>query len=291
MSEPIESSRFRERPSPAGSPRWHVPGHLAERYAAGTLDAVQVMSVEAHLAGCERCRAAVPADEPWLAASWDRILDEVDRPRTRAAERVLRLAGVPEHLARFLVATPGLTRAWLVSVAFVLAFAVAVANLMPAHMEALLAFLAIAPVLPLAGIAAAYGPHVDPVYELQAATPMAGSRTLLLRSVAVLVPAVVMTGLATPFLPGPPGLSTAWVLPSLVLTLVALALSSHVPVRVAASLLASCWLGTVLLSGGVTGDRFGPFHPPAQLLYGCATLIVTSLLYARHRHPDQGEPR
>jgi hypothetical protein len=108
--------------------------------------------------------------------------------------------------------------------------------------------------------------------------------------VAVLVAAGAMTGLATPFLPGPPGLGAAWVLPSLLLTGAALARYGRVPMALAATMLASCWLGVVLFLGGISGDRFGPFHPQAQILYGCAALIMVLLIYKRHREPE-GDPR
>ncbi|MFB4278165.1 hypothetical protein ACBJ59_22935 [Nonomuraea sp. MTCD27] len=134
-------------------------------------------------------------------------------------ERLLSRAGVPGHLARLLVATPALSRAWVVAVVVVLACAVAVGQAArDVGASYLLAFLVAAPVLPLAGIAPAYGRHVDPVHETQAATPMAGPRLLLLRAGAVLATAVVLTAAASPWLPGPPGRGAGWLLPSLALS-------------------------------------------------------------------------
>ncbi|MFB4278166.1 RNA polymerase sigma factor [Nonomuraea sp. MTCD27] len=60
---------------------WHVPGDLMDRYLTGRLEPAVVMSVEAHLTRCARCRAAVPYEEEWPAAGWERLEEEVDRPR------------------------------------------------------------------------------------------------------------------------------------------------------------------------------------------------------------------
>ncbi|GAA0939162.1 zf-HC2 domain-containing protein [Nonomuraea longicatena] len=277
------------------NPQWHLPQELIEQYAGGRLGPVQVMSVDGHLARCERCRAAVPYEREWLAASWERVEDLVDRPRTRPLARLLRLFGVPEHVAAFLAATPALARGWLVAVTAVIAFAVAAAHLAvrdpQAGLGGLAPFLVLAPVLPPAGIAFAYGPRVDPVHELQAATPMGGARSLLLRAVAVLVTAIVLTGAATPLLPGPPGLTAAWLLPALALTSATLALSTRFSPPTSAAALSAAWFGAVVTGAELTGDVLAPFSPEAQALYGAAALILIPLVYLRRARFDSGEPR
>ncbi|MEV0230589.1 zf-HC2 domain-containing protein [Nonomuraea sp. NPDC050786] len=268
--------------------QWHLPAELMEHYVTGHLEPAQVMSVESHLAGCARCRAAVPYSVEWLDTSWAGIEDVVDRPRPRPLARLLRRAGVPEHVAVFLAATPALARGWLVAIASTLAFAVGAGQLAARHpgLEpyAMLPFLAVAPVLPLAGVALAYGRHVDPVYELQAATPMAGVRSLLLRAVAVLTTAVVLTGLAAPLLPGPPGLAAAWLLPALALTVAMLALSTWVSPPISASVFGAGWVCAV-----VGGEQLA-FSLEAQIGYALAALILIPLVYLRRARFDPGEP-
>ncbi|GAA4587193.1 hypothetical protein GCM10023194_35410 [Planotetraspora phitsanulokensis] len=275
--------------------QWHLPGELIQRYATGRLEPVQVMSVETHLSRCAACREAVPYDEEWLATSWERIEDLVDRPSPRPAARLLHRAGVPDHLATFLAATPTPARGWLAAVGAVLTFAVTAAHLAGQDpfwaVHAVVPFLTIAPVLPLAGIALAYGPHVDPVHELQAATPMAGPRLLLLRALAVLVPAVVLTSIAAPFLPGPGRLAAAWLLPALALTAGTLALSTRVSPRLAAGGLVTAWLAALALEGGLAGHVFVFFSPAAQALYGTAAPILAVFAYRRRAHLDPGESR
>ncbi|MEV0150666.1 MULTISPECIES: zf-HC2 domain-containing protein [unclassified Nonomuraea] len=273
---------------------WHLPQELIEQYVSGCLEPVQVMSVESHLARCGRCRAAVPYEREWLAASWEKIEDLVDRPRPRPVALLLRRFGVPEHVATFLAATPALTRGWLLAVTAVTAFAVAAAHLVSrdpqAVFDGLVPFLVLAPVLPLAGIAVAYGPRVDPVHELQAATPMGGARALLLRAVAVLVTAIVLTGTATPLLPGPPGLTAAWLLPALALTAATLAMSTRFPPMISAAALTATWFGAVVTSTKLTGDVLAPFSLAAQALYGAAALILIPVIYLRRARFDPGEP-
>ena len=46
-------------------------------------------------------------------------------------------------------------------------------------------FLALAPLLPMVGVALAYGPTADPAYEIAAATPYSGVRLLALRTAFV----------------------------------------------------------------------------------------------------------
>lgn len=268
--------------------QWHVPDELIEHYVSGHLEPVQVLSVESHLARCERCRAAVPCEEDWLAASWESVEDLVDRPKPRPVARLLRWFGVPEHVATFLAATPSLARGWLLAVTAVTAFAVAAAHL---GRDGVVPFLVVAPVLPLAGVAFAYGPRVDPVHEIQAATPMGGARVLLLRAIAVLVAAIVLAGVAALLLPGPLGLpAAAWLLPALALTAATLALSTRFAPVISAAALTVAWLGGVLLFARLTGDVLTPFSPAAQALYGAAALILVPLVYLRRARFDSGEP-
>jgi hypothetical protein len=263
---------------------WHIPEDLLARYLRGGLPVPHVMSIEAHLVACAACRAAVPVDDAWLTRSWDGVEAALDRPPL--PERVLARAGVPPYLARVLTATPALSRAWLCAVLVVLAFGTAAANLAGDAPGVLLAFLVGAPVLPLAGIALAYGPMVDPAYESHAATPLAGAPLLFLRSGAVLVTAAALAGVATPFLPGPPGLGAAWLLPALALTLACLAAGTRFPLPTAAIGLSAVWVAVVVATQQV--DRYLLFAPGAQVGWAGAVPLLGAVLYARRRLLDPG---
>lgn len=273
---------------------WHICDEQLDDYRFGRLDPARVMSVEAHLNACGRCRAAIPAGGDWLDQHWQQLVSALARPRLTILERVLHRCRVPENLARLLVATPTLGRAWLTAVITVLGFGVLFAYAShdavsePAR---LLPFLLVAPVLPLAGIAIAYGPRVDPAYELHAATPVAGPRLLLLRALAVLVTALVPAALLTPLLPGPPLLGAAWLLPSLALTAGGLALATRLPAPLAAGGLAASWMAAVILLGALTGERLLAFEAAAQLAYVGVGALLTLVVLVRRHHLDPGERR
>ncbi|MEO3809531.1 zf-HC2 domain-containing protein [Sphaerisporangium sp. B11E5] len=270
---------------------WHVDTDLLERYVSSRLDPVTSMSIETHLTRCERCRNTLPREDAWLSRSWAAIEDTIGRPRLTVIERTLRRLGVPEHMARLLAATPMLSRAWLLGVAAVLTFAVAAAHWAPAHPAALLPFLVAAPVSPLVGVAIAYAPRIDAAHEMLAATPMAGSRLLLVRTGAVLVTATPLAAATMPFLPAPPVVTVAWLCPGLALVTACLALSVRVPVRTAAPLLVVAWLIGVFAAGQFTGDRLLPFQPPAQMVYGTTAAVLAVFVYLRRSRLDAGGTR
>ncbi|MBO3749667.1 zf-HC2 domain-containing protein [Streptosporangiaceae bacterium NEAU-GS5] len=266
---------------------WHLPAGLAAQYARGETAVALTLSIEAHLMKCRPCREAVPYEMGWIEQSWAGIEDLIDRPRRGVAERVLTMVGVPGHVARLLVATPTLSRAWMAAVTVVLAFAVAAARLTEgigesAQAGAVLPFLVAAPLLPVAGVALAYGRWADPVHESLAATPLAGVPLLLLRAGAALATAVALTGVATALFPASLGLTAAWLLPSLALTAGTLALSTWLPSVAAAALLGGAWVSALLLLNG----QSLVFGPLAQILYGLAAPALALLAVFRHRRSE-----
>ena len=93
------------------------------------------------------------------------------RATTRLLESLLVRIGVADHTARLLAATPVLRRSWLAAVALVLLMAVVATDAGRAASPTL--FLALAPLLPLAGVALSYGPVLDPTYEMAVVSPLA----------------------------------------------------------------------------------------------------------------------
>ncbi|MDX3803879.1 zf-HC2 domain-containing protein, partial [Streptomyces sp. AK04-3B] len=158
--------------------------------------------------------------------------------------------------------------------------------------------LALAPVVPVAGVALSYGAHADPLHEIAAATPSGGLRLMLTRTAAVLAVSLPLLTLAGLLLPASaaPGAAT-WLLPGLALTLATLALAGWVGCRAAAAVTGGGWLGVVLVpaltaSGGpaLTGlteqlDRClnGPL---AQGAWGAAAVLCAALLAARRAAYD-----
>src|SRR5438093_4209165 len=108
-------------------------------------------------------------------------------------EAVLVRVGVPDHVARLLAATPSLRISWFGATAVALGFSILAAY----GRKDPLMFLVVAPLLPLGGVAAAFGPGMDPTYEVGLACPVRTSRLLLIRATAVLAATLVLSGIAS----------------------------------------------------------------------------------------------
>lgn len=260
---------------------WHVSEALLAHYAQGRLGGAPAASVEAHLTACVTCRSAVPVEPGWLESSWEATFDAVIAPVPGPVERALVLYRVPAAIARLLAATPALRWSWLAAIVFALVFGVVAAHLGTDSDDSLLTFLAVAPILPVLGVALAYGPFADPAHELATASPTTGLRLLAVRATAVLASTIILGGLATPLLPAAGWTAIAWLLPALALTSLALALSSALPVPLAAGGVAAAWLALVAAVAGSTADGLALFRPPAQLGFAAVLLAALGLLFAR----------
>lgn len=258
---------------------WHVDETTLDRYASGTASPAAAASLEAHLTRCPLCRGRVApaADAARLDAVWGEVESRVAVASLPWFERLLVRLGCREDTARLLAATPSLTTSWLASLAAAVAFAVVAADTSP---RGLLLFLTVAPMLPVAGVAAAYGREADPAYELAVAAPYSQLRLLLVRSVAVVGSTVAVTALGGLLIADAGWSAAAWLLPALALSATTLALSARVaPVWAAAFVLAG-WLTTGFLAWGLTDSRLAAFGDVGQVV----ALGVTGLaLLALHR--------
>lgn len=261
---------------------WHLTAEAVTRYGNGTAHAAEAASAEAHLVRCGACRDAVAAFAD--GARLDRVLagvvDVLDQPRPGVVERLLRAAGIPGATARLLAATPALRTSWLLSVLGSLVFAVLAARGNDGDHLLLL----LAPVLPVLGVALAYGPLVDDTYEVGVAAPFGGLRLVLLRAGTVLATTVGMT-LAGALAMGDTALVAGWLLPALALTVVTLALGTTWDTTRAAAAVCGAWLlgTTAALRRDI--DVGGP---ATQLL--CLLLLLggAALLAARHDRYERG---
>jgi hypothetical protein len=131
--------------------------------------------------------ADVDLDRVWLGVAtrvWQRTPGRVER----LAARVLRSPG----LARALTTTPSLLVGWLIATVVVLLAGAAATLSTGTPLVPLLA-----PALAGAGIAYAYGPGIDPAYELSRSLAVSDRMVLLVRAFAVFgVNAVLGTGAA-----------------------------------------------------------------------------------------------
>jgi len=259
---------------------WHAETAELVRYVSGDIDDAHAASVEAHLLSCAQCRhqLASSADPQRLDEVWAGVVDVLDRPRPVLVERLVRRSGVADHTARLLAATPSLQLSWLVGVAIALAFAVVAAY---GRSGGSALFLVVAPLAPLAGVAAAFGPEVDSTYEMTAATPASGFRLLLLRSCAVFATTIALAAAASLALPGLDWTAAAWVLPSLALSVSSLALATVVRAEVAATTVAIAWVTAVLASAYEAGDWLAAFGAVGQLSFVVVIVLAAAVVASR----------
>ncbi|QNP71859.1 zf-HC2 domain-containing protein [Streptomyces roseirectus] len=256
---------------------WHVGEEELRAYARGELAAPMLWSADTHLASCEQCRAALAreADPVALDAGWERLDAELDAPRQGLFEGLLVRLGVAGHTARLLTATPILRRSWLFAVLSVLVMTVLMVR--TADNPAL--FLALAPLLPLAGVAVSFGRSMDPTYEMAMVAPMHGFRLLMIRTVAVLTASLALNGLATLALPGYGLLALAWLVPALALTATGLALTARLGAVIAPVLTSSTWVGILLYARSRGDDMLAPFTVPGQAVAAVIAVVAGLALY------------
>ena len=234
------TSPYPDAAGPVAGAGRHAGEDLLASYAAGMVGPAAAWSVEAHLTGCASCRSALsaqvdadrlarnrsallvraaigdggPGAAPALPLRCPRpsappaggdpvvaqVLAAVDRGRAGCGGRGSRRRQARLDRAGRHVGPAGYPDA-----------------------AAVAPFLLVAPLLVLAGVAAAFLPRFDPAYQLAAAAPFSGFTLLLVRAVCALAGALVPVAGAAFVLPGPGWLPVALLLPSLALCGFALA--------------------------------------------------------------------
>ncbi|NGO10794.1 zf-HC2 domain-containing protein [Streptomyces sp. HC44] len=261
---------------------WHVPEDDLRAYARGELTAPRLWSADTHLAACARCRAALAdvVDPVALDAGWERLDAELDAPRPGLVESLLTRIGVADHTARLLTATPVLRRSWLLAIAAVLLMTVGAAYSAQSGSSPTL-FLALAPLLPLAGVALSYGPSLDPTYEMAVVSPLHGFRLLMIRTVAVLSVGLLLNGLATLALPAYGLRALTWLLPALALTATGLALTARLGPVLAPALVGGTWITLLLVTHATTAPdaTLAPFTAAGQGVAAAVAVLAAGLLY------------
>ncbi len=252
------------------------------RYVHGDVDDVEAFAVEAHVKSCDDCRrrmaeATAPGRPDHI---WASVLDIVDAPERGWFERLLVRAGLADHIARVLAATPSMRRSWVTAATVALAFSVLAAY---QGEGGILLFLTLAPLLPVAGVAFGYGPGVDPTYEIGLAAPMNGFGLLLLRAAAVLTTTLALATLAALALPDLDWRSAAWLLPGLGLTVTSLALATAITPERAAALVSGGWVVAVLAAEGRSSESLAAFRAPGQVTVAVLALASTVLVIRRQR--------
>jgi hypothetical protein len=261
---------------------WHAQDSIIAAYVSGRIDDAAAASLETHLLACEACRGAVSGrvDPTAMDRVWAGVRETIDRPAPGLGERALVRVGIREDLARLLATTPALRASWLGAVAATLLFSVVASRALGGDP---LPFLSLAPLVPVAGVAIAFGRPIDPAWELTLSTPTGGFSLMLIRSAAVLATSVVLAGAAALALPGAGWSMVAWLLPALCLTVLSLAASSTgVATTVAAGIVGTVWVTAVLLAARLADEPLAAFAPGAQAAFAALALLASIVVAVRH---------
>lgn len=273
---------------------WHLDAGLVERYADLALAPSARASLEAHLQSCAACHRLVAGSESAarLAArldrTWAATVDRIDAPRRNWLHRLAAAVGVPDHLARLVAVSGAFRAAWLASIAAAVTAGVLVdrGELGP------VAFLLLAPLVPVVGVAAAYGgsTRVSDSRAWELATPFGELRLVLLRTSAVTATSVAVLGALTPLLPAVGLDAVAWLLPALALAAATLALTTRVAPEQAATGVGVGWLATVLTAALLvprvdrpTATDLGALAWPLQVV-AALVLVASVTAFAARRH-------
>ncbi|GAB3467650.1 zf-HC2 domain-containing protein [Actinophytocola sediminis] len=250
---------------------WHASTELLRDYAAGEDLAADVgWAVEVHLESCVDCRARLAAEATPVAPLLDRVWAGLD----------LDPAPAPVRRGRWLAtwATPAMAP-WLAMTAVIVLLALLTDRLIPEPFPSLA--LLLAPIAPVAGVAAAWAGGLDPAHELVAATPRAGLHLVLRRTVTVLVVLIPLLAIATWTTP------LRWLLPCLAFAVATLALGGLVGVRRAAGGLIGGWSALVIGPSLVTARPPALLEPAALgiwaavLIVGVAVVRLRATVYTR----------
>ncbi len=281
---------------------WHVPDRDLERYVAGTIDAVSATSVESHVVTCNVCQQRLGqqlhAEGPDTAnttaadATWRAIADAIDQP-TATRHRMLGRLARRHPMATVTFGTPALRWAGALALGLVL-LAPLLLNGIGLTGAGLTLLFVLAPLVPLAGIAASYSLTVEPVGELAFATPARTSRLLLWRGLCVLSISIPVGVLAAIPFSAPAGLLVGWILPALALCAITIAAATwRDPVPVAAGLALVWAVAVVLLTVGAgrsaasITDELASWAPTLQVLSLAAISAGVAVAASRRQAFEQ----
>jgi anti-sigma factor RsiW len=264
---------------------WHADADLIGAYARGQLDAAAEASVETHVTRCPSCRAvaaevvaATASTDSGLPTSvlWDAVATRIAAPRTGPVGRALQRLGVSEPDLVVLRSSRSLAVPFALSLLAALCFAFLAGQLSAAQQRGWL--LLVAPLVPALLVAAAYD-LTDPLRGISDSTPLSQVRVALLRTIVAVAAAVPVVALLARV--PQVGLSpSAWLLPSLTLTVLTLVLLTRWPAPVAVGAVATAWtLAVAAMSGLASTTVAGAW--PFQLALLVLLALVTAAWLAR----------
>ncbi|MBO3738136.1 zf-HC2 domain-containing protein [Actinoplanes flavus] len=255
---------------------FHVADADLLAWAENRLTEPAAWSVEAHLDDCAACRFRVPATPALPPAP----MDLPPRGRVRRPTRARRI--------RLLIgAGPQARVAWFSAVAVTVLLTLTVAA-QPGDRVPHWLLLLVAPLLPVLGTAASYGPRSDPMAEMVASTAYGGLRIVLWRTLSVLavsLPVAAAGGVVSAL-----GSPAVWLLPCCALTALTLALATFTGPALAAWVVSGGWFALVTAAHGLPEDTAPLVDPPATPVW-LAVLAAAALIITLRRNHTGGNTR
>jgi hypothetical protein len=236
----------------------------------------------AHIAGCVDCQArfSFQALDVDLERVWMGVAAETWAEPVSLVERLAgRLLGSP-CLARALVTTPSLVLSWIVASAVVLGIGALLTRTTGTAWVALLA-----PGLAGIGIAYAYGPGIDPAFELSQTMAITDREVLLVRGLTVFAVYGALGLIASLFTATTTGITLGWLVPmttvsALALAAATLARSANVGVVIGLAgwglVVLGSAVGTQDLSTAVLQPALVPGYLVGAVLFLALALYATS---------------
>lgn len=258
---------------------WHVSDSRLRAWVAGSVGSIEAASIEQHIPGCGQCQAVVA--EAYSSEGdqvWEAIRDRIEPQPLNVVGRVLARLGMSPGNALLLSSVPSLSGAWLLGVAFTLAFSVAAAG--TAGPRGVAVFLLLAPLAPLFGVAFAFGAEIDPLYELTLVAPYSKFRLLLLRSSLVLTTTIPLATLAAIPLDAPWWVAGAWLLPASAFCAVTLAATRWVEPQVTALVISVAWVLAQVTAVRV-GEPMAALTVTAMIAYAVVGLAAVTFFLSR----------
>jgi len=268
---------------------------LLREYVSGRLGASAAGALELHLIACAACQQGVAAaggadanERARHESTWARLALDIE-PAPAVAERLAIRLGLPPHVATLVASAPPLRTAWVLILTALLGLSV-LAAYMGQGPAGTLAFLVLAPIVPVIGVAIAYGQVGEPVGELAGVAPYPAFKVVLLRTMTVvtaaLVPAIPLSFLLPAV--GPSHL-LLWLLPAVAASTTTLAVATWIRPERAAAFTMLAWLAIAapsatrarFLSSDELIARLPLFQPAAQVMF--VTVAVLAVIVVVHR--------
>jgi len=220
-------------------------------------------------------------------SNWRAITAELDAPEPGRVEAMLRRLGVPASTTRLIAATPALRRSWYLAIGIAAIVGLGAAG--PGDRASLFALLTLAPTLPVLGVALAFGPSSDPMYEAQLATPTRGIRLVAIRAATVLVVSIAVIGTLALLDPDTRPMAAAWLLPALALTLATLATMTVLTPRRSAAVVTVTWFVIVSVVQAVASGNLAAFGVIGQVVALVVVIVAGGVVGARRDRFDRLE--